>query len=292
MNLKKIHRIYFGFDGKPDPYEEYLQNWKKTLPSYEILHWNSSNLPMDICDYTKRLHELQDHAFLSDYFRWYLLSEYGGIYLDADIEIVNPELFNQVVEDLEGNPELESFIGIDERQGGWFTAHSMGSKPGSDLSIFMREAYESMDKLYLWRRKDFYFMAPQMTGLYFTARGFNVDGMGSLPTLEQPVVREKTKIYPQDWFSPVTPTFENGVGGFALTGYTKNTCLCHHFSGSWHTPDSPYSASIAARGGRNLMLQDYQAQGRSPNGRIKSRFRKLIVIWKRRREIISKVREI
>ncbi len=53
--LKKIHRIYFGFDGKPDLYQEYLETWKKELPDYQIYHWNASNLPMDCCDYVKAL---------------------------------------------------------------------------------------------------------------------------------------------------------------------------------------------------------------------------------------------
>ncbi|SFB83697.1 Glycosyltransferase sugar-binding region containing DXD motif-containing protein [Brevinema andersonii] len=50
-------------------------------------------------------------AFLSDYFRWWVLREYGGIYLDADIEIVNGEKFNQVVEELEQG-QHHSFMGF------------------------------------------------------------------------------------------------------------------------------------------------------------------------------------
>ncbi|MGL4562686.1 MAG: hypothetical protein ACRCVW_02370 [Brevinema sp.] len=50
-SLKTIHRIYFGFDGKPDLYKEYLDTWIKELPEYEIKHWDATNLPMDCCNF-------------------------------------------------------------------------------------------------------------------------------------------------------------------------------------------------------------------------------------------------
>ena len=295
MTIKKIHRIYFGFDGKPDPYLEYLESWSKQLPDFEIIHWNSKNLPIDNCEYSRKLFELQDHAFLSDYFRWYLLNEYGGIYLDADIEIINGDLFSKIIEELEDNESLDSFIGIDEMNGGWFTAHSMASKPKSDISHFMRKTYESMSTIYLWRRKDFYLMAPQLTGLYFTSLGFNVDGMGTAPGLASPEIRYKTKIYPQDWFSPVTPNVSEGSGGFTLTGLSENTCLCHHFSGSWHTKDSLYAAAIAKRGGKNLLLNDYLEANPGSRNRYRkiTKFARILSkIWINRKAMWRKLKDL
>jgi hypothetical protein len=290
MSLKKIHRIYFGFDGKPDPYEDYLETWERQLPEYEILHWNSENLPIDICEYAKKMFELKDHAFLSDYFRWYLLNEFGGIYLDADIEIINGRVFNQLIEELEMDPNIDSFIGIDEKRGGWYTAHSMASKPKSEISSFMRSTYESFVTLYLWRRKDFYLMAPQLTALYFTSKGENVDGMGSTPNLIEPIIKSTTKIYPQDWFSPITPIVKDGIGTFGLSSLTDNTCLCHHFSGSWHNQDSIYAKSILSRGGRNLMLCDYLENQIRPAKRKMKIFKIIKILWVRRIEIRAKVK--
>ena len=257
MSLKKLHRIYFGFDGKPDPYFDYLETWKSELPDYEIFHWNTTNLPLENCYFSKMMYDLKDHAFLSDYFRWWVLREHGGVYLDADIEIVNGNLFNQIIEELEHDGRIHSFIGIDNKFDGWYTGHSMASKKGSPLAVFMCEVYEGLGHISFWRRKIFYFMAPQMTALYFAKNGHHVDGMGTTPRLENPTVIEGVKIYPQEWFSPLSPSVDNGIGSFVINGYTKNTCICHHFSCSWHDDKSAYKTnSIANSGTRKLMLLD------------------------------------
>ncbi|WP_083250817.1 glycosyltransferase [Acidihalobacter aeolianus] len=238
--LKKIHRIYFGFDGKPDPYREFLDTWVKELPDYQIIHWDSTNLPLENCEYSRLMLQEKDHAFLSDYFRWWVLKEHGGIYLDADVEVVNGGQVDAIINDLGSSNNYEAVIGIDSKLDGWYTAHSMASKKDSKISKFMCDAYESMGALSIWRRKIFYMMAPQLTSLYFASSGWNVEGMGSTPNLDEPVVVAGVKIYPQEWFSPMKPTVKDGIGGFVVDSYTKNTCLCHHFSCSWHGDDSIY----------------------------------------------------
>lgn len=253
--IRKLHRIYFGFDGKPDPYRRYLDTWVKQMPGYEICHWNTTNLPIDNCEFSRMMYELKDHAFLSDYFRWWILREHGGIYLDADVEITNGQLLDRLVSELEDDDNIHSFIGIDSKADGWYTAHSMACKKGSRLAEFMCEVYEGLGHASLWRRKIFYFMAPQLTSLYFANHGWNVDGMGSSPNLSAPIVVEGVKIYPQEWFSPMRPQMRDGVGGFEIDSYTGNTCICHHFSCSWHSDDSPYK-SKSNEGKKYLLLDE------------------------------------
>jgi len=247
-SLKILHRIYFGFDGKPDPYTAYLDSWKAQLPEFEIRHWNADNLPVDTCYFSRLMYELKDHAFLSDYFRWWVLREHGGVYLDADIEIVNGKLYEQLVDELQASDKHHSFLGIDNKAGGWYTGHSVASRANSPLTRFMCETYEGLGHVSLWRRKIFYFMSPQLTSLYFAHLGHNVDGMGTTPNLDGPVIMHGVKVYPQEYFSPLTPVMRGGLGGFEIDAYTANTAICHHFSCSWHEADSPYLT------GRNVNL--------------------------------------
>jgi mannosyltransferase OCH1-like enzyme len=247
--LKILHRIYFGFDGKPDQFSAYLQTWQEQLPDYKIMHWNASNLPMDLNPYVRQLYEERDHAFLTDFFRWYVLREYGGTYLDADVEVVNGQIFNQLIEELELSHNHESFIGIDEKAGGWYTAHSMASKPQSDICRFMCELYENMGSFTAWRKKGFYFWAPQLVGLYFTNRGHHPAGMGTSPRLTEPVIVSGVKIYPQEWFSPLAPSSDSEAP-FILNALTANTCLCHHFACSWHDSSSVYLKYSQTSGGQ------------------------------------------
>lgn len=271
---KILHRVYFGFDGKPDMFQAYKKTWQQQLPDYEIREWNATNLPMDINSYTRQLFEERDHAFLTDYFRWWLLREQGGVYLDADVEITNGQIFDQVYNEMLEAKDYDAFIGIDERGGGWYTAHSMGSKPGSELAEFMCTVYEEMGPLKAWRKKAFYLWAPQLTALYFFNKGHNKPGMGTTPNLKSPTVSANVKIYPQDWFSPLSPTGKP-KRPFRLNGLSENTCMCHHFGCSWHDNDSIYASHAQSKGGQTgVMLKDIVAEHNKLSNRIKRALKK------------------
>jgi mannosyltransferase OCH1-like enzyme len=262
-NLKLLHRVYFGFDGKPDVFAKYLETWREQLPDFQIMKWDATNLPMDINPYVRKLYKERDHAFLTDFFRWYLLREFGGTYLDADVELVDGNTYRNIVEELDASMTFDAFIGIDERSGGWYTAHSMASKPGSELSRFMCDVYANFGSFAAWRKKGLYFWAPQLVALYFANMGHNVDGMGTSPNLDGPVVKSRVKIYPQDWFSPLAPTGDPKAP-FKLNGYSENTALCHHFACSWHDAGSMYLEHAKTRGGQtSVLLRDLLLQARN-----------------------------
>ena len=239
--MKLIHRIYFGFDGKPDPYLRFLETWQKELPDFEIVHWNADNLPLDLNEYTRRMYVLKNHAFLSDYFRWWILNEYGGVYLDADIEVINGAKFSEIVNSVQENPDLDGFIGIDNKDGGWYTAHSMGAKKGSFFSSEMLRIYDSLGPFVPWMDRNVYLFAPCLVGLFFANNNHNVGAMGSTSHLDVPRDVIGVRIYPQEYFSPITPVVRDGVGAFIVNGLSAHTCLCHHFSGSWHDSNSIYA---------------------------------------------------
>lgn len=239
--LRTLHRIYFGFDGKPDALGGYLQTWQSQLPDFEVKHWDATNLPVDLNDYTKELFKAKDHAFLTDYFRWWVLREYGGTYLDADVEVVNGRLYSALIDELERSSEYDAFIGIDERHGGWYTAHSMASKPHSSLSESMCRVYEEMGPIRAWRKKAFYLWAPQLTALHFYNSGHNPDGLGTSPNLVAPQVIAGVKVYPQEFFSPIAPLKGEDGSLFSINALSDRTSLCHHFACSWHDDRSPYS---------------------------------------------------
>lgn len=255
-DLRILHRIYFGFDGKPDQFATYLETWKRELPDFKIMHWNAANLPMDGNDYVRRLYKEKDHAFLTDYFRWWALREYGGVYLDADVEVYDGARFRALVAELENAQDYDAFIGIDKRGDGWYTAHTMASRPQSEVARFMCAIYEGMGDLAVWRKKNFYFWAPQLTASYFASKGHNREGMGTTPRLDAPVDIARVRIYPQEYFAPLSPTGD-AQKPFELDALTSNTALCHHFACSWHDAGSFYAEHSAQRGGQaNVLLDD------------------------------------
>ena len=54
---------------------------------YEVIEWNETNCDLQCNSYIRKAVENKNWAFVSDYFRLRALYEFGGIYLDTDVEI-------------------------------------------------------------------------------------------------------------------------------------------------------------------------------------------------------------
>ena len=87
---KIIHYCWFGNNEKPSLVKQCIQSWKHYCPDYEIIEWNETNYNVGESDFIKEAYEAKQWAFVSDYVRAYVLSEYGGIYLDTDLELLQP----------------------------------------------------------------------------------------------------------------------------------------------------------------------------------------------------------
>ena len=88
MIPKVIHYCWFG--GKPLTPEIllFIESWKKHLPDYELKEWNESNFDVNSSVWTKEAYSCHKFAFVSDYVRLKILYEYGGIYMDTDVEVL------------------------------------------------------------------------------------------------------------------------------------------------------------------------------------------------------------
>lgn len=86
---KIIHSIWIGNGKKSKIMEKSMESWKKFCPDYQIMEWNESNFDIEnSCSYVREAYQEKKWAFVSDYIRLKVLYEYGGIYLDTDMEIL------------------------------------------------------------------------------------------------------------------------------------------------------------------------------------------------------------
>ena len=85
---KKIHYFWFGNNPKPDIVLKCIESWKKHMPDYEIIEWNEQNYDINKIDYIKEAYKMKKWAFVSDYARFDILEQYGGIYFDTDVELL------------------------------------------------------------------------------------------------------------------------------------------------------------------------------------------------------------
>lgn len=91
---KIIHYCWFGENDIPDKEKSCINTWREFFPDYEFKFWNETNFNLNDCLFAKQAYDVKKYAFVSDYARAKVLYEYGGIYLDTDVKILEkfPEI--------------------------------------------------------------------------------------------------------------------------------------------------------------------------------------------------------
>lgn len=96
MIPKIIHYCWFGGNPLPPLAIQCINSWKKYFPDYEIKEWNENNFDVNIIPYTKEAYQEKKYAFVSDYARFWILYNYGGLYFDTDVEVIKS--FDDILE--------------------------------------------------------------------------------------------------------------------------------------------------------------------------------------------------
>lgn len=85
---KIIHYCWFGNNEKPELVKKCIKSWDILKNNgYKIIEWNEKNFDINECEYVKKAYENKKWAFVTDYVRLKVLLDYGGIYLDTDMEV-------------------------------------------------------------------------------------------------------------------------------------------------------------------------------------------------------------
>ena len=90
MIPKIIHYCWFGRKPLPELAIKCIASWKKFFPDYEIKEWNEDNFDVNQIPYTMQAYKSKKYAFVSDFARFWILYNYGGIYFDTDVEVIKP----------------------------------------------------------------------------------------------------------------------------------------------------------------------------------------------------------
>lgn len=231
MIPKKIHYCWFG--GKPlnKLGKKCLKSWKKFFPDYEIIEWNESNFDFNCCQYVKEAYEAKKWAFVSDYVRYKILYEQGGIYFDTDVEVIKS--FEDILE--KGafmgceNPVVE--IGIKTNPG-----LGCAVAPGLD---FYREVLEDYEKSSFYNDDgslNLYTIVQRTTEL------LKKHGLRDTADIQQVA---GINIYPAEYFCPID--MRTGV----LT-ITENTYSIHRYAASWESKYSIVRGKVYRFINRNL----------------------------------------
>lgn len=131
---KIIHYIWVGGKEKPADIKRCMATWKKHLEGYKVIEWNESNFDIEQHPFVKAAYEAKKWAYVSDYIRAYAIYNYGGIYLDTDILLLDnfDDFLNH-----------RAFVGF-ENPNYPFTA-AFGAEKGHPLVKDMLDYYDELD---------------------------------------------------------------------------------------------------------------------------------------------------
>lgn len=87
MIPKIIHYCWFGKGVMPKSQRDCIKGWKRLMPDYQIIRWDESNFDLEKFPLANYACQVKKYALASDVCRYNVLAEYGGIYLDTDVEL-------------------------------------------------------------------------------------------------------------------------------------------------------------------------------------------------------------
>lgn len=199
-----IHYCWFGGKSLPEDSKKYIESWKKNFPGWEVKEWNEQNFDVNAIPYTADAYRAGKYAFVSDYARFWLLHNYGGVYFDTDVEVVKPML--DVV-------KTGAFMGC-EKSGENTTVNpgvGVGASAGHAFYKHMLELYATLS----------FTMEENIVDI--TTRELKKHGLQNCNDVQQCA---GLTIYPVDYFCPIDyETRELKI--------TDNTRTIHHYAESW-----------------------------------------------------------
>lgn len=213
MIPKKIHYCWFGRNPLPESAVKCIESWRKYLPDYEIIEWNEDNFDVNTIPYTAQAYAAKKYAFVSDYARFKILYEHGGLYFDTDVEVIRP--MDDII-------AAGPFMGyeIDPKKGKYGEVApglGLGALAGMEFYRRLIEEYGTLS-----------FLNPdgslnQKTIVKYNSELLKEFGLGNTEGIQS--VAGMT-IYPKEYFNPLN----DATGKLEVT---KNTRSIHWYTKTW-----------------------------------------------------------
>lgn len=210
MVPKIIHYCWFGGAKHPKLMKKCIKSWQRILPDYELRIWTEDTFDISkSVNYVQEAHQQKKYAFVSDYVRLYALYNYGGVYLDTDVEVLKD--FSQLF-------KTETTFGFEDV--GKISTAFIAVEPRVMWIKELLDIYAQRSFVLPDGRND------QTTNVEFISKYLadkNVDMQ------KECIDEEHLTIYPSEYFSPRSWA----SGKYEIT---NNTYTVHYFAGTWHSP--------------------------------------------------------
>ncbi|TVY05630.1 glycosyltransferase family 32 protein [Paenibacillus cremeus] len=229
---KIIHYCWFGRKEKPDIVKKCMESWKRKGPEYEIKEWNEDNFDISCNSYVSEAYKVGKFAFVSDYVRVFVLYNYGGIYLDTDVEMFKP--FDNLL-------HHDSFWGFEQEN--FIATSTIGATRGNKLIKTFLDSYDGISFLKDNGTYNDLTNVAMISNILQEQKGLKLNGQ--LQAIDGEAV-----FYPQTYFSPYD--YIN-----CRKFITNDTYVIHHFYKSWLPPSVRLKGNIKSTlakiiGGNNI----------------------------------------
>lgn len=215
MIPKIIHYCWFGGKPIPEEYLFYIDTWQRYLPNYVIKRWDETNYDVNCIPFSAEAYSDGKYAYVSDYARLRILYDYGGVYFDTDVE---------VIQSLDAIMERGSWMGVEKHTSSPdiddMVALGLGVavEPQNSIINEIMQFYENHHYIYPDGHKEQIPIVPITT---------DVLRKHGLPNqIEIPTNVDGITIYPWDYFCPQEFLSRK-------VEITEHTYTIHHYSATW-----------------------------------------------------------
>lgn len=225
MIPKIIHYCWFGRGEMPPLAIKCLESWKRHLPEFEIMRWDEENFDIDRYSYVREAYDNRRFAFVTDVVRLYALYNYGGVYMDTDVEVLKPidSILNyEGVSGFETDTQIPTGL--------------MASVPKHPMIGELLAEYNDIHFCHSTGSVDL------TTNVERITRSFLKYGL-KLNNSKQTI--NDFTLLPKDFLCP--KSYEDGK-----IHLTENTLTIHHFAGSWYTPKERIKQKVAKILGKRI----------------------------------------
>jgi hypothetical protein len=238
---KIIHFCWFGGNKYPELVERCIKSWSTYCPDYEIVEWNEQNFDINTNPYVKEAYDNKKWAFVTDYVRLYVLYQLGGVYMDADFELLKN------IDELMENST--AFTGYQEQA--TIPAAIMGFAPRNVWIKTLLDYYTGRHFVDSEGKMDLTTNSKIITLLSKIHFNYTVGDRMINPGY--------VKLYPDIYFAPYKKTIL-GDNVCSLSNYKIDSAITygvHHGVGSWYDNTINRKISVTVKGIIRLLSGEY-----------------------------------
>ena len=207
MIPKVIHYCWFGRGKMPALASKCFESWKTYLPDYKLKLWNEESFDVNSITYVKEAYNARKFAFVTDYVRLHALYNYGGIYMDTDVEVIRN------MDDLINYPAFSGFENEVYVPTGIIASEQHGEWTKEQLEYYRDRHFLLPDRTYDLTSNT------QIISQIMSSNGFVLKN-------SYQVYNNCMHIFPMDYFCAKSHT--------GIVTITQNTYCIHHLAGSWY----------------------------------------------------------